>query len=168
MARCGIEGGGGWRTGEVGGGGAAASMAAIANLPSLTSGGLLPGSSSSAAGDKEGEANSWFVSLRGGARSSGVLRANLTASSSSVSSFSTSSSSSSSPSSEISCSRRSIGRISFLPSEHTALFMIHRLACACNGDSKRQQTVCNGLSNGSENAAYQVRMSGFLKSCRPY
>lgn len=127
-------------------GGAAASMAAIANLPSLTSRGLLQ------QGDKEGESATKSCA-RARSRCGSVVfsRANLTASS-----FSTSSSSK--------VGFRRSRRLSFLQGGHTVLFMIHRLACACNGDSKqRHQTVCNGLSNGSENAAHQVRTSGFLK-----
>lgn len=137
---------------------AAASMAAIANLPSLTSRGLLTQQGSSG-NDKDGEAaNLRFVFSRRARRCGAVVvsGANLTASSSS-SSLSTFSSSK--------ASLRQSRTSSFLQGGHPVLFMIHRLACACNGDSKQiQQTMCNGLSKGSENGAYQVRTPRFWKS----
>lgn len=136
-------------------------MAAIANLPSLTSRGLLTQQGSSG-NDKDGEAaNFRFVFSRRARRCGAVVvsGANLTASSSS--SLSTLSSSK--------ATLRQSRTSSFLQGGHPVLFMIHRLACACNGDSKQiQQTMCNGLSKGSENGAYQANGDPQRTEEQPY
>lgn len=157
------------------GGRAAAPMAAIAKLPSLLPGSLSQGSSSiTGGGERVGEANSCaFRQLRargcctGGAIISWARNGSLVASSSS-SSFSISLLSSSRCGAWRCSGVASWGKSRFLARDRTLLFMIHRLVCACNGDRQRQQTVCYALDKGSENAAYQVRMSGFSKPLKEF
>ncbi|XP_024356535.1 uncharacterized protein [Physcomitrium patens] len=148
-------------------------MAATAILPSLSSTGVLLRCSSSCitretrvAALDELEPNSCFglvLSFRVRESSSGAIGSLARSSLAASSSFSPSSSckSPSSSSSSRFGARRSSrpasrGRKSFLRGGNPSLFMIQRLACACNGDKQRQKTICSAVDKGLENAVCQM------------